>query len=70
MHASPAAGAALRRLHFVPAQRQDAHGVSPADLERLIKLNSEPAEVGRGGAARGSTHARCGAGNCSWAALR
>ncbi|KAI7838812.1 hypothetical protein COHA_007427 [Chlorella ohadii] len=45
MHAAPAAGAALRRLHFVPAQRQDAHGVSPADLERLIKLNSEPAEA-------------------------
>lgn len=35
---------ALRRLNFVPAQRQDAHAVSEADLRNLIPLN-DPVEV-------------------------
>ncbi|KAL4424055.1 hypothetical protein ABPG75_001356 [Micractinium tetrahymenae] len=58
MHAQPPQFA-LRRLNFVPAQRQDAHAVSEADLRNLIPLNDPveaPAEqapaMGRKGAAK------------------
>lgn len=34
----------LRRINFVPSQRQDAHAVSEADLRNLIPLN-DPVEV-------------------------
>lgn len=44
MNLAPAAAATFRRLHFVPAQRQDAHNVSAHDLSNLIPLN-DPVEV-------------------------
>jgi hypothetical protein len=32
----------LRRIHFVPAQRKDAHTVAAQDLHGLILLNDPP----------------------------
>jgi hypothetical protein len=37
-----APGRQLRRLNFVPAQRQDAHTVRAEDLHGLILLNDAP----------------------------